>query len=78
MNRAIVCYSLGRCGMKVMGREYSSISILGGVSIPPLHLFSTSGTVHAKEVCLTFRSTHILEFEDLNQVGRMSNVCDSP
>jgi len=68
--------------MKVMGCEYPekmlSISILGYASIRPLHLFSTSGVVHTEEICLTFRSTRILVFEDLNHVGRMSKVCDSP
>jgi len=78
IDRAIVCYSLGRCGMKAMGREYSSISILGWISIRPLHLFSISGAVHSKETYLTFRSTRILEYEDLNHVGRTSKVCDSP
>jgi len=62
--------------MKVMGRGYpgkmSSISILGWVSIRPLHIFSISGAVHSKETYLTFRSTHILEYEDLNHVGKMS------
>ena len=28
--------------------------------------------MHSKETYLTFRSTHILEYEDLNHVGRMS------
>ena len=84
MERANVCHSLGRCSKKkwvtnipTECHQYPYSVKSQYVSRLP-HLFPASRTVYANEVCFILRSIYTFGYEDLNYVGNLNMVCDSP